>query len=620
MWKLNRTKESDAVRPARLAGSAVALAAVVAGVAGVVTENGKAAPSGHGHTARASYQHRKSEFKRPKLRHGVLTVAGTEASERIALRLEAGGPDVLQVDVGDDGSADFSFKREKITQIAVYAEAGDDFVRIDETNGVFTDVIPTTLDGGDGNDLLAGGSGAESLAGGAGNDSIDGNGGNDHAFLGAGDDTFVWDPGDGSDTVEGQEGSDTMLFNGAGIAEQVDLSANGNRLKFFRTQGTITMDTAGVERVDFNALGGADTVTVNDLAGTDVKTVNADLAGALGGNTGDAATDQVIVNGTNGNDAIEISGDSSGVGVNGLAAKVAIQHQEPGDKLNVNGLAGNDAISAAGLAAQAIALTLDGGAGDDRIAGAKGVEVAFGGAGNDSIDGNGGNDVASLGAGDDTFVWDPGDGSDTVEGQEGSDTMLFNGADGGEQVDLSANGNRLKFFRTQGTITMDTAGVERVDFNALGGADTVTVNDLAGTDVKIVNADLAGALGGNTGDRATDQVIVNGTNGNDAIAVADRNNTAGVTGLAATVNVRNTDPAIDALTINGLDGDDIIDAAQLTSNSIVVTLDGGAGDDLLVGGNGNDTLFGRDGDDVLVGGPGEDVLDGGPGLNVLEQD
>ena len=36
------------------------------------------------------------------------------------------------------------------------------------------------------------------------------------------------------------------------------------------------MDTDGVEPVDFNALGGADTVTVNDLTGTDVKTVNAD--------------------------------------------------------------------------------------------------------------------------------------------------------------------------------------------------------------------------------------------------------------------------------------------------------------------------------------------------------
>jgi hypothetical protein len=78
-----------------------------------------------------------------------------------------------------------------------------------------------------------------------------------------------------------------------------------------------------------------------------------------------------------------------------------------------------------------------------------------------------------MGTGDDTFVWDPGDGSDAVEGQRGADTMLFNGAGGDEQVELSANGKRLKFVRTQGNITMDTAGIERVDFNALGGADDV---------------------------------------------------------------------------------------------------------------------------------------------------
>ena len=37
-----------------------------------------------------------------------------------------------------------------------------------------------------------------------------------------------------------------------------------------------------------------------------------------------------------------------------------------------------------------------------------------------SINGGRGNDTVLLGAGDDTFVWNPGDGSDTVEGQGGA--------------------------------------------------------------------------------------------------------------------------------------------------------------------------------------------------------
>ena len=91
-----------------------------------------------------------------------------------------------------------------------------------------------TIDGGAGNDTINGGDGNDRLVGGDGNDFIDGNRGADVAFLGAGDDTFQWDPGDGSDTVEGQDGSDTMLFNGANVAEHVDLSANGSRLRFTR--------------------------------------------------------------------------------------------------------------------------------------------------------------------------------------------------------------------------------------------------------------------------------------------------------------------------------------------------------------------------------------------------
>jgi Ca2+-binding RTX toxin-like protein len=338
MKKLIRLKES---RPVRLAASAAAVATAVAVAGAIVAGPGTAAPS--------------------KLKHGVLRIKGTSASDKIALRLKAGEPGILQVDVGDDGSADFSFERADIEKIAVNAGAGDDLVRIDESNGVFTDSIQTRINGGDGNDALFGGAGAETLRGGDGNDSLDGNRGNDLALMGAGDDTFVWDPGDGSDVVEGQDGADTMLFNGADVAEQVDLSANGHRLRFFRQPANITMDTASVERVDFNALGGADVVTVNDLSGTDVRRVNVDLAGTLGGATGDGQPDRVVVNATNGDDTIDVSGDTERVKVSGLAATTEILHSEVAhDRLEINTLAGEDTVDSAALAAGAIQLFVDG--------------------------------------------------------------------------------------------------------------------------------------------------------------------------------------------------------------------------------------------------------------------
>src|SRR6266545_1984251 len=525
MKSVIRLKESRAGRPVRLAASAAVVLAAVGGGAGIAAGPGNAAAAVKGH--KASHRLENPKFKHPKLKHGELTIVGTEASDKIALRLQTGQPGVLQVDVGDDGSADFSFARERVATIAVDAAAGDDLVRIDESNGVFTDSIPTTIDGGDGNDTIAGGKGIE-----------------------------------------------TLLFNGANVDEQVNLSANGNRFKFFRTQANITMDTAGVERVDFNALGGADLVTVNDLTGTDVSDVNVDLAATLGEATGDGQADSVIVNGTNGNDTINVSGDASGVAVSGLAAPVAIQHQEPNNGLAVNGLGGNDAISAATLAAQAITLTLDGGAGDDTIAGGKGIETLLGSEGNDSIDGNGGNDAAFLGDGEDTFVWDPGDGSDTIEGEDGADTMLFNGANAAEQIELSANGNRLRFSRDIANITMDTDGIELVDFNALGGADLVTVNDLTGTDVSSVNVDLAGTLGGATGDGQADCIVVNATNNDDTITVSGDAGGVTVKGIAPTIGSLHAEAANDRLEINTLAGTDTVNTIGLAAGAIQLFVDG----------------------------------------------
>src|SRR5262249_58238448 len=67
-----------------------------------------------------------------------------------------------------------------------------------------------------------------------------------------------------------------------------------------------------------------------------------------------------------------------------------------------------------------------------------------------------------------------------------------------------------------------------------------------------------------------------------------------------------------------LGGNDVITASGLTG--MLLTANGGDGDDILIGGDGNDTLNGGNGDDVLIGGPGQDALDGGPGDNVLIQD
>jgi hypothetical protein len=503
----------------------------------------------------------------------TLHLEGTEANDAIALRLAAGNPAVLQVDLGDNGTPDFSFPRAAIGRISIDARGGADRVRIDDANGTFTDAIRTTINGGRGNDTISGGAGPEGLNGGPGNDTIDGNGGSDASNLGPGDDSFVWDPGDGSDSIEGEAGADTLVFNGAAASETVDLSANGHHLRFVRSPANITMDTHGVEDVAFNALGGADTVTVNDLTGTGVANVNVDLAGTLGGTAGDGQTDRVSVIGTARNDALTAAGNTSGLTVSGLQTQVSVQHQEATDQLFVRAVGGDDSISATGLAAGAVTEFLDGGDGRDTIAGGPGAETLLGGNGNDSIDGNGGSDQAALGAGGDTFVWDPGDGSDTIEGDDGQDTMVFNGAAGAETVDLSANGDRLKFFRNPGNITMDTHGVERVAFNALGGADAITVGDLTGTDVADVDLNLAGTLGGATGDGQADSVVVDGTNGNDALTVAGGAADVSVSGLAATVDLQHAEAA-DALDLETFNGIDTLVSNGLAAGTLKLFFDG----------------------------------------------
>jgi Ca2+-binding RTX toxin-like protein len=374
------------------------------------------------------------------------------------------------------------------------------------------------------------------------------------------------------------------------------------------------MDLNDIERIDLNALGGADIINIGDMSGTDVTQINVNLAGTLGGTAGDGQADTVTVAGTNAGDTIDVLGQNGSVTVAGLSAVVQLTGTEgANDRLTVSGNGGDDTISASTLLASNIKLTIDGGAGNDTIFGSRGDDTLLGGDGNDFIDGQQGNDHATLGAGDDTFRWDPGDGSDIVDGQDGSDTLLFNGAAIDETIDISANGERARFTRDIASITMDLNHVERIDFNALGGADNIVVNDMTGTDVTRVNLNLASTLGGNTGDGAADKVTVRGTAGDDSITVASVGSEIVVSGLPAETHIQNAEGVLDKLVLTGDAGADVIDASGLQAGTISVEFQGGLGADRFIGSHGDDFIVGGDGDDIAFMGEGEDVFVWNPG-------
>ena len=460
------------------------------------------------------------------------------------------------------------------------------------------------INGTPGNDHIEGTDGIDTIYALGGDDEVNGNKGDDTAFLGDGNDVFGWVPGDGSDFVDGGAGLDMLDFDGANADENILIFANAGKAMFFRDIAAVTMTLDNVEKIEFEALGGSDLVTINNLAGTDVKWVEVDLASVHEGTVGDGVEDTVIVNGASAAAADVITLSQTGTGaaaavvVDGLAAQTTIEHFDAGDHLIIDGLGGNDRLDARALP-QSMVLVLDGGEGNDTLIGSAGADLLLGGAGNDVVVGAKGNDTAFLGAGDDTFFWAPGEGSDTVEGGLGTDDLAFLGAGAAETIDVLANFGRATFFRDVASINMDLNDVERIEFDALGGADTVRVHDLTGTEVNRVDIDLAGTVGGTTGDGAVDAVTVEGTAGANGITLWNSGTTVGINGLQEQVSIQHLD-AFDQLTVDGGAGNDVISAFAVGAGRVSLTLSGGAGDDTLVGSAGSDVLIGGAGADRFV--------------------
>ncbi|SRR6266542_1190413 len=255
---------------------------------------------------------------------------------------------------------------------------------------------------------------------------------------------------------------------------------------------------------------------------------------------------------------------------------------------------GDDHFSANGVPGPQTS-RIDGGGGDDTIAGTAGDDVITGGGasdhvvagpGNDVIIGGGGrdfvagglgHDTAFLGGGADVFLWDPGEGSDGVDGGRDLDTLPFDGSSGGEIMSLSAVGTRAVFLRQPGNVVMNLDDVEILDLNALGGVDDITVKDMTGTRMRQADIDLSPAGDGGAGDLLADLVPVNGTNHADAVDVVGQGTQVDVSGLRAETRITGTDPALDQLQVDTLGGNDAVSVDPSATALIGVTTDLGPG-------------------------------------------
>jgi len=477
----------------------------------------------------------------------TLQVTGDNAGNQIVVYPQQN--DVI-VDIGDDGVAEFTAHRAAFDKVEVRGGGGDDRLFV-QYAGSFP--LPITLDGGSGNDDLRGGAFAETLIGGTGDDVADGNLGVDSVKLGAGDDRFNWDPGDSNDIVEGETGTDTIQFNGANIGEQIDITANGDRVKLTRNIASITLDLGGIEQAHVRSLGGADNVSVGNLAGTGLRTADVDLRGFDG--NGDAQADTVTLSGTDAADRFTVGGADGKLLLDGAATDVTVTAAEAQDHAKVAALGEADTISNMAAAVPGPGqIDVDGGDGADR-------GIARGGDSDDEIGiARNGDAVATFGTGAGVvnhvavesltvqglggadrlsalngigaltaLTLDGGEGDDDLRGGDGADSLL--GGGGNDHVDgnlgtdtakLGAGDDRFQWDPGDSSDTVEgSTGTDALDFNASNAGEQIDVGrnggrvrvtrNIAGVtlDVNDVESSFFRLLGG------ADQITVGDLSGTD---------------------------------------------------------------------------------------------------------
>jgi len=444
----------------------------------------------------------------------------------------------------------------------------------------------TAANSGTGNALdnvLVGNTAANTLTGGAGNDWLDGAEGNDVMIGGIGNDTYIVDELGDVVTENANEGTDTVqssiayslgndvenltltgfsAINGTGNSLNNILTGNGadnildggvgaDTLLGGAGNDTYVVDNIG-DVVTENAGNGIDTVqssigyTLTDNVENLVLTGTANLDGSgnalnnsITGNSGNNVLDgglgiDTMIGGA-GNDTYIVDNTADAVielAGAGMDSVFASANYTLSDNVENLALTGAASINATGNAL------------DNILTGNGGANVLDGGAGADTLIGGQGNDTLLGGAGNDRYVFNSGDGADTVIDTLGSDILYIGGSVIEANLEAVRDGDNMivNIFGTPDTITLtnwfvQTEGVNRIEFGNGSSLDRAGIEGLLNRP-PVANADAITVYeDGGVVSVSTAALLANDTdpNVNDVISVV----AVGASAMGASVSLAN---------------------------------------------------------------------------------
>ncbi|WP_137153754.1 calcium-binding protein [Rhizobium sp. FKL33] len=450
----------------------------------------------------------------------------------------------------------------------IYAGGGNDILwgNIDREYNV-----SVALYGEDGNDIIWDGSTSDTLSG------------------GLGDDTIHYD--DGDDIIDGGEGYDVLDLHTKTSDDFTldDLKLQG--IEKLIISDRMTIGKTGLN--SFDTLESKDT-TLSIVYLTNQTTIeNINLIGKkmewsfIGSKYDDVLdfstnTAKIAASGNSGDDIIKVGANNSAYGGGG-------NDQLFGGSGNnrLNGDGGND--------------TLIGGAGKDYLLGDKGDDRLEGGLGSDTLRGGSGNDLIIGGADDDKIYADG--GVNTVMGGAGNDYISYGGSEG--QLLKGGDGDDVVNLGRVGTSGVSVYGGEGTDRLVISSSDAL---NLSVEDVEILDLTKVSVL-------KVDSDLLESF---DKIRAGDFAKTIYLSSQADLTWEKGFSKP-DDWKIFGSDASDKINMAVAGGSGW--TVNGGAGDDLIIGSSkstGGTYLRGGDGNDTLIGGVKDDIFDGGAGNDTIK--